>query len=85
MAHFINHIKAPVFPARFALSVARGWVANAVSKLKPVRAAKSDIDHLLELSDAELADIGLLRSDLSDMRFDHASDAQAQAMLRVYR
>ncbi|WP_299852148.1 DUF1127 domain-containing protein [uncultured Roseovarius sp.] len=67
------------------MSFAWERVSSAVSKLRPARPAKSDIDHLLELSDAELADIGLLRADLSDMRFDTAIDTQAQAMLRVYR
>lgn len=85
MVYFSYHIKAPAFPARFTLSCVLCRLARAISKLRPARPVKSDIDYLLEHSDAELADIGLLRSDLSDLRFDNAADAQAQAMLWVYK
>ena len=85
MAHFSNIIKTPALPVSAPLFFLTNRVANAMSKFKAKKAAKTDITHLSNFTDAELADIGLLRSELSEALFESAADAQAEAMLRVYQ
>ncbi len=85
MAHISNVIKTPSLPVSATLFILTNRVASAMSKFRAKQAPKTDIAHLSEFTDAELADIGLLRSELSEALFESAADAQAEAMLRVYR
>lgn len=85
MAYFSNHINSPAFPVKDARNVVTGRIAGVISRLKARRPVKTDIPFLAEYSDAELADIGLLRADLIDDMHADRIDAQAQSMLRVYR
>ena len=60
-------------------------VADMIARIKAARDARKTIRQLSRLSKAELADIGLMPSDLSAHAFEQAADARARAMLRVYR
>lgn len=85
MSHFTTSFQKAAPERHFAFLAAVHRLVSLLSKIKPARRPKSDIAYLEEFSDAELADIGLLRSELNADPVDTAIDSQVQAMLRVYR
>ncbi len=85
MAHFSNYIEATIPPFNASREFVSKRVLRFLSHFRANRRAKTDIAYLAEYSDAELADIGLLRSEISEALFENAADAQAEALLRVYQ
>ncbi len=85
MTHSSISHKGPAPDGIFTPHFITNRISNALARIKQMRDANTAIRQLSEHTDAELADIGILRSDLAEGRFEEAADARALAMLRVYR
>ena len=85
----MTHMPTPVHPfvqhRASRISAFFRMMSGAFARFKTSRAAKATIRELSHHSDAELADIGLTRSDLAKYAFEDAADQRAAALLRVYR
>ena len=73
----------PFGPTKTVFS--RGWFTRTVARFKAEREARAAISRLSQYTDAQLADIGLKRSDLTPYDFAEIVDSRARALLRAYQ
>lgn len=60
-------------------------MVDAMAMIRAARASRAAIEHLSYHSDAQLADIGLHRSELQASRLERVADTKARAIMRLYR